>query len=282
MAWNRTSTVFVVPDEPVKIVQLKLHNATKRMRRINVTYYAEWVLGVTRESTAPYIAPEFASNHFALLARNLYNADFGQRVAFLASTREPTGVTADRTEFLGELGSYIRPAALERVGLTPHVEAGMDPCAVLQCLLWLQPGETKEITFLLGQGADRADAERLISHYQNIENVEAAWQALDEFWDDILEQTQVQTPDAGMDLLLNRWLLYQSLACRFWGRTAFYQSSGAYGFRDQLQDAMGFVHVRPDLVRQHILEAAAHQFEAGRCAALVASTRRARAAHTLL
>jgi cyclic beta-1,2-glucan synthetase len=256
-------TIFVVPDEPVKIVQLKLHNTTKRIRRVNVTYYAEWVLGVARENTAAYIAPEFASNYFALLARNLYNTDFGQRVAFLASTRELTGVTTDRQEFLGELGSYIRPAALERVGLRPRIEIGADPCAVLQCLLWLQPDETKEITFLLGQGADRADAERLISHFQNIQNVETARRAVGDFWDDILEQTQVQTPDAGMDILLNRWLLYQSLSCRFWGRTAFYQSSGAYGFRDQLQDVMGFTHVRPDLVREHIFEAAAHQFEEG-------------------
>jgi cyclic beta-1,2-glucan synthetase len=134
---------------------------------------------------------------------------------------------------------------------------------VLQTLLWLQPGETKEITFLIGQGADRADAERLISHYRDIQHVEAARQAVGDFWNEILEQTQVQTPDRGMDILLNRWLLYQALACRFWGRTAFYQSSGAYGFRDQLQDVMGFVHVRPDLVREHILEAAAHQFEEG-------------------
>ncbi|MGE5775377.1 MAG: GH36-type glycosyl hydrolase domain-containing protein, partial [Chloroflexota bacterium] len=256
-------TIFVVPDEPVKIVQIKLHNATKRMRRINVTYYAEWALGVNRENTAPYIVPEFASDHFALLARNLYSPDFGQRVAFLASTREPTGVTTDRMEFLGELGSYARPAALERVGLTPRLEAGMDPCAVLQCLLWIPPGETKEVTFLLGQGTDRADAQRLISHFQKIENVQAARQAVDEVWDDILGQTQVQTPDAAMDILLNRWLLYQSLACRFWGRTAFYQSSGAFGFRDQLQDSMGYVHVRPNLTRHHILDCAAHQFEQG-------------------
>ena len=172
-------------------------------------------------------------------------------------------MTTDRTEFLGELGNYVRPAALERVGLTPRLEAGMDPCAVLQCLLWLQPGETKEITFLLGQGEDRLDAERLISHYQNIQNVQTACQAVDEVWDDILGQTQVQTPDAGMDILLNRWLLYQSLACRFWGRTAFYQSSGAFGFRDQLQDTMGYVHVRPNLTRRHILDCAAHQFEQG-------------------
>jgi cyclic beta-1,2-glucan synthetase len=256
-------TVFIAPDEPVKVVQLKLQNTTKRMRRINVTYYAEWVLGSARENTAAYITPEFDSSSFALLARNGYNTDFGQRVAFLASTREPAGVTTDRAEFLGKLGSYIRPAALERVGLTPRLEPGSDPCGVLQFLLWLQPGETKEITFLLGQGADHADAQRLIKHFQNIENVEIARQRVSEFWNEILEQTQVQTPDPGMDLLLNRWLLYQSLSCRFWGRTAFYQSSGAYGFRDQLQDAMAYVHVRPDLLRQHILESAAHQFEQG-------------------
>ena len=124
-------------------------------------------------------------------------------------------------------------------GLRRRVQAGGDPCAALQLLLWLQPGETKEVTFLLGQGADRADTERLISHFHNIQNVEAAWQSVGEFWDEILEQTQVQTPDPGMDILLNRWLLYQSLSCRFWGRTAFYQSSGAYGFRDQLQDVNG-------------------------------------------
>ena len=260
---EQNMSVFVVPDEPVKVVQLSLRNATGRMRRVNVTYYAEWVLGVSREGTAAYIAPEFASQHFALLARNPYNAEFGQRVAFLASTREPTGVTTDRREFLGELGSYIRPAALERVGLTARVEAGADPCGVLQCLLWLQPGETKEITFLIGQGADRADAERLIGHYRNIQNVQAARQAVTEFWDGILGQTQVQTPEPAMDILLNRWLLYQAMSCRFWGRTAFYQSSGAFGFRDQLQDVMGFVNARPDLTRAHILDAAAHQFEQG-------------------
>ena len=260
---EQSMRVFIVPDEPLKIVQLKLHNTTQRMRRINVTYYAEWVLGTTHENTSAYIVPEFISGQFALLARNTYSTDFSQRVAFLASTREPHGVTTDRTEFLGRHGSYARPAALERVGLTPNVQAGGDPCAALQSLLWLQPGETKEITFLLGQGMDRADTERLIRHYQNIQNVEAAWESVGEFWDEILEQTQVQTPDAGMNILLNRWLLYQTLSCRFWGRTAFYQSSGAYGFRDQLQDAMGLIHVRPELVRQHILEAARHQFEEG-------------------
>jgi len=255
--------VFVAPNEPVKIVQLKLRNASKRVRRINTVYFAEWVLGTTHENTAPYIVPEFASRQLALLARNPYSHDFSERVAFLASTREPNGLTADRAEFLGTHGSYARPAALERVGLTPSVEAGVDPCAAMQIVLWLQPGETKEVTYLLGQGADRADAERLISLYQNIQNVEVAWEELGAFWDELLGQIQIESPNKAMDILLNRWLLYQSLSARFWGRTGFYQSSGAYGYRDQLQDAMGFIHTKPELVKQHLLEAARYQFEEG-------------------
>ncbi|HEU0293088.1 MAG TPA: glucoamylase family protein [Anaerolineales bacterium] len=255
--------VFVAANEPVKIVQLKLKNTSKRIRRINAVYFAEWVLGTTHENTAPHIIPEFAGGQFALLARNPYNQDFCERVAFLASTREPTGMTADRVEFLGRHGSYGRPAALERMGLTPRVDAGVEPCAALQVLLWLQPGETKEVTFLLGQGKDRADAERILSHFQHIENVQTAWDQLGAFWEEMLGQIQVDTPDQAMNVLLNRWLLYQSLTARFWGRTGFYQSSGAFGYRDQLQDALAYIHTKPELLKEHILNAARYQFEQG-------------------
>ena len=255
--------VFVVPDESLKIVQLRLKNEADHMRRISVTYYAEWVLGTFRENSAPYLVPEFSSNRLALLARNPYNLDYSQGVAFLASTRELNYITTDRKEFLGRHGSYSHPAALQRVGLTASLQAGSDPCSAIQLLLWLGPGETKEVTFLLGEGGDREDADRLVSHYQNIEHIQAAWESVGQFWDDILGQVQVKTPDTGMDLMLNRWLLYQALSCRMWGRTAFYQSSGAFGFRDQLQDVTALIHTRPDLTREHILLAAAHQFEQG-------------------
>ncbi|MFZ5911460.1 MAG: GH36-type glycosyl hydrolase domain-containing protein [Chloroflexota bacterium] len=260
---DQTLRVFVVPDEPAKIVQLRLKNTATHIRRISVTYYAEWVLGTIRETSAPYLIPEFSNDRLALLVRNPYNLDYGDNMAFLASTRELNYVTTDRTEFLGRHGSYSHPAALQRVGLAANLQAGSDPCAVAQLLLWLGPGETKEVTFLLGQGEDRADADRLICHYQNIENVQAAWKSIGRFWDEILGQVRVETPDAGMDLMLNRWLLYQALSCRIWGRTALYQSSGAFGFRDQLQDVTALVHTRPDLTRAHILQAAAHQFEQG-------------------
>jgi cyclic beta-1,2-glucan synthetase len=255
--------VFTAPKEPVKIIQLKLQNKSNRLRRVNAVYYAEWVLGTTHADTAPYIIPDFASDQFALLASNPYNEDFQERVAFLGCTREVSGMTTSRAEFLGNHGSYASPAALNRVGLTPQIEAGIDPCAVLQTLLWLRPGETKEVTFLLGQGKDRSDAERLISHFHDIQTVESAWEETNSFWDQMLTQVQIETPDKAMDLLLNRWLLYQSLSSRFWGRTAFYQSSGAYGYRDQLQDVMAYIHTKPELVREHILETAKHQFEEG-------------------
>jgi cyclic beta-1,2-glucan synthetase len=255
--------VFAASDAPIKIVQLRLRNTTSRIRRINVTYYAEWVLGSTRENMARYIVPEFASNCFALLAHNPYNQDFGKRVAFLAATRELQGLTTDRAEFIGSLGNYAQPEALERVGLNASVQAGTDPCAAMQLLIWLAPNETKEVTFLLGQGEDRADALRLIAHYQNLTNIENAWEALHSFWDEQAGAIQIKTPDASMDLLINQWLPYQALACRIWGRTAFYQSGGAFGYRDQLQDVLAFVYTKPDIARQHILNAALHQFEEG-------------------
>jgi cellobiose phosphorylase len=149
------------------------------------------------------------------------------------------------------------------VGLSPRVQAGMDPCAAMQVILWLAPGETKEVTFLLGQGADRQQALDLIEQYQDIKQVNLAWQELGEFWGSILGAVKVKSPDLALDILFNRWLLYQVLSCRVWGRTAAYQSSGAFGFRDQLQDVLAAQHARPTVTRQMILEASAHQFREG-------------------
>ena len=255
--------VFAAPKMPVKIVQLRLENTWHRTRRVTATYYAEWVLGTTREAMAPFIIPEFDTSCNTLLARNPYNSEFRERTAFLTATRVPHGLTTDRTEFLGRLGNYRHPAALDRMGLTSKIESGLDPCAAMQILLWLAPGETKEVTFLLGQGVDREDALQLAQQYQKIERIESDWQALTERWDRRLNTVTVNTPDLGMNLLLNRWLLYQTLSCRVWGRSALYQSSGAFGFRDQLQDVMSLVDAAPDITREHILSSASRQFKEG-------------------
>ncbi|MFQ6100929.1 MAG: GH36-type glycosyl hydrolase domain-containing protein [Anaerolineae bacterium] len=255
--------LFVVPDAPVKVVQLRLENTWSRNRRITATFYAEWVLGTIRDTHQQYVVPEFDAGSNALLARNPYNEEFGERVAFVAASKEPHGLTADRAEFMGRGGSLRHPAALGRIGLTGTVRAGLDPCAALQVHLDLAPGEAQEVFFLLGQGADRQEALRLVERYQDAAQVRAAWEDMIKFWDGLLGTVTVRTPDAAMDLLLNRWLLYQALSCRVWGRSALYQSSGAFGYRDQLQDVMALVHTAPDIARDHVLRAARHQFEAG-------------------
>ncbi len=260
---NQNLRLFAAPDAPVKIVRLRLQNLWKRPRRITVTYYAEWVLGTTRDTHQVHIMPEFNAEKHALLASNRYNSEFGERVAFLAANKKPHGVTADRTEFLGRKGSLRAPAALGRIGLESKVNAGLDPCAVIQLHVDLPPGASEEVFFLIGEGENRVESLALIERMQAEGQVESVWQSIQLQWDEILGKITIETPDPGMDLMLNRWLLYQTFACRLWGRTALYQSSGAFGFRDQLQDVMALLHSRPDLVRAQILEAARHQFEAG-------------------
>jgi len=255
--------VFTPPDAPLKILQLHLENTWDRARRITATYYVEWVLGVSRDGSQQYLIPEFNSDPQALLVRNPYNTEFSERVAFVSASNPLHGLTADRTEFLGRLGSLEGPAALKRIGLAGTVEAGLDPCAALQLHIDIQPGASEQIYFVLGQAEDRDAALALARRYQDPQQVQTAWESNNRFWNDLLGAVQVHTPEPAFDLLINRWLLYQTLACRIWGRTAFYQSGGAYGFRDQLQDILALLHVAPQLAREHLLRAARHQFEAG-------------------
>lgn len=256
-------TVFVPPDAQLKVVRLRLKNTLARHRRLTATYYAEWVLGTLREEQQAYVTSELVQSHACLLARCNWKAEFADRVAFVASALDVHGFTADRTEFIGRRGDYARPQALERWGLAGRVGGGLDPCAALQVHLELDPGEEIETHFVLGQAADRRAALDLVARYRAPATVDAALLASKAFWDGILGAVRVETPEPSMDLMLNRWLLYQSLSSRVFGRTAFYQSSGAFGYRDQLQDVLALLHVAPARARAHILEAAAHQFEEG-------------------
>jgi len=256
-------TVFVPPGSPLKIVRLRLTNQLARHRRLTATYYAEWVLGSRRGDQTPYTASEHDRSTGALLATCSWNAGFAGRVAFLASRDKLHGFTTDRAEFLGRLHDYAHPEALERWGLTGSLAPGVDPCAALQIHLELAPGEQLETHFVLGQAAHRDEALELVARFRDPAAVEAAWQELGVFWDELLGGIRVKTPEPAMDLLLNRWLLYQTVASRLFGRIGFYQASGAFGFRDQLQDVLALLHTAPGRARAHILEAAAHQFDEG-------------------
>ncbi|MHB1355170.1 MAG: GH36-type glycosyl hydrolase domain-containing protein [Anaerolineae bacterium] len=256
-------TLFASPDDPVKIIRLRVENTWNRPRRITATQYVEWVLGTNHASTMQYIIPEYDPSESCLLATNPYSAEFGKRVAFLSASKPVHGLTADRTEFLGRGGSFAHPAALRRIGLESHITPGEDPCAVLQLHLDLLPGAVEEIYFVLGQGNNKEHALALVKKYCDPANVDAALERTRAFWHNLLKMVQVHTPEPATDLVLNGWLLYQSLSCRIWGRSAFYQPSGAFGFRDQLQDVLALLPIAPAISRSHILNAAKRQFSEG-------------------
>jgi cyclic beta-1,2-glucan synthetase len=260
---RQTLTLFASPEDPVKIIHLKVENTWTHNRRITATQYVEWVLGTSHAASMPYIIPEYDASHECLLATNPYNTEFGKRTAFLAASKAIHGLTADRIEFLGRGGTLAFPAALHRIGLETRITPGEDPCAVLQLHLDLLPGGSEEIYFVMGQGSDKEQALALSEKYHNPAYVGAAWERTRAFWDRLLGAVQVHTPAPATNLILNRWLLYQALSCRVWGRTAFYQSSGAFGFRDQLQDVLAVLAIDPTITRAQLLNAAQHQFEEG-------------------
>jgi cyclic beta-1,2-glucan synthetase len=254
---------YVPVDDSIKISRLKLTNRSRRSRRLSITAYVEWVLGAARGAGAPFIVTEIDAATGALLARNPWNNEFGRRVAFADLAGRQLSWTGDRTEFLGRNGTLDQPLALARTApLSKRVGAGLDPCGALQTRLELKVDGTAEIVFLLGETATAAEAQSLVKKYRTVD-LDAVLGAVTRLWDDTLGTVQVTTPDRAMDILLNRWLLYQVLACRVWARAAFYQASGAYGFRDQLQDVMALCVARPDLAREHLLRAAARQFIEG-------------------
>ncbi|MFL5329964.1 MAG: GH36-type glycosyl hydrolase domain-containing protein [Gemmataceae bacterium] len=253
----------IAPDDPVKIFRVRLINHTNQPRRVSTTFYAELVLGTYRDATTAHVATDVDAQSGTLLARNTYNPDYGTAVAFADVSVRPRTITGDRGEFLGRNGSPGSPAAFRRLELSNRVGAALDPCAAIMAKLDLNPGETKEVIFVLGQAHDTPTALALAEKYRDPWRAEQAFRDTVARWDAMLRTVTVKTPDTSLDFLLNRWLPYQVLSCRFWGRSAFYQSSGAFGFRDQLQDSLALVYARPDLTREHILRAAGHQFVEG-------------------
>jgi cellobiose phosphorylase len=262
---EQETTLFVPREDPVKVVRLRLTNTSDAPKRLSVFRYHEFVLGERRPPNAPYVTVERDDETGAFFARNYYNSTFADRVAFVAAHgAEIDSFTADRVAFLGRGGSPVRPAALATDRpLDGQLGAGLDPCAALHLSAELAPGETRELTFLLGQAESEARAQAIVRRFAEVDAVQEALDEVKAFWRETLSATHIETPAPELDVLVNGWLLYQNLACRFWGRSAFYQSGGAFGYRDQLQDSLALVYTRPDLTRAQIRRNAAHQFVEG-------------------
>ena len=258
-----TLVQYVMPDDPVKVSVLTLENRSGKSRRLSVTAYAEWVLGTSRGASAPRIVTALDAETGALLVRNPWNTEFAGHVAFFDLGGRQTGWTADRTEFLGRNGDPTRPAGLDRgYHLREASGAGLDPCTALQISFDVANGAATEVVVLLGEATDASAVADLVRRGRAAEH-ETTLRDVMSYWDDVQGTIQVRTPDRSLDIMVNHWLIYQTLACRFWARSAFYQAGGAYGFRDQLQDVLALVTAKRDLTREHLLRAAARQFTEG-------------------
>ncbi|HUA87616.1 MAG TPA: glucoamylase family protein [Bryobacteraceae bacterium] len=251
-------TVFVPPSDPVKICRLVLRNDSSRSRRLTVTYFAELVLGSVREDQQLHVSTSFDEPSAAVIAWQTWTGSTAGHIAFAAASPRADSWSADRASFFGQNGSRVKPAALNRIKLDGRAGPGLDPAAALQLHLALDSGATAEVSFVLGQ-AENLEAARAII----VRAFGADLKTVRDQWDSLCGTLQVRTPVLSVDFLVNRWLLYQVLSCRFWGRTALYQSSGAFGFRDQLQDSLAFLYAAPHLTREHILACAARQFPEG-------------------
>jgi cyclic beta-1,2-glucan synthetase len=250
-------------NDPVKISVLTLRNDSATRKKLTMTWYLEWVLGVTREKTQYQIRTEFDEETQSMFARNYFDADFAAKIAFASVSERVAYYTADRREFLGRNGTISSPAALERAGLSGSIGATIDPCCALQVSVTLEPGEQRDIVMLLG-AADSEDAVReIIGRHRAPALAAQSVSANVDAWEKRLATIKVRTPEPTFDLMVNRWSLYQALSCRMWARSALYQSSGAFGFRDQLQDVMAFVYSDREVAREHIVRAASRQFVEG-------------------
>jgi len=255
--------IYVAMDAPVKFSVLKLRNVSGRPRRLSVTGYWEWVLGDIRQKSLMHVRTEVDLKTGALLARNYDNTEFLGRIAFL-DVNEPTRtLTGDRKEFLGRNGNLAQPAAMKHARLSGKVGAGLDPCGAVQVAIDLTDGQLREISFRLGVGRNAGEVQTLIQRFRRADASLMALEGVWGYWNQTLGAVNVDTPDPTVNVMANGWLLYQTLSARLWGRTGFYQSGGAYGFRDQLQDVMALVHAEPALTREHLLRAATHQFREG-------------------
>jgi cyclic beta-1,2-glucan synthetase len=255
--------IFIDPDESVKFTTIKIKNRSKYQRKITLTGYVEWVLATIKSQSQMHIVTETDAETKAIIARNSYNTEFSGRIAFFDTDEEVSSFTCDRKEFIGRNSNLSMPKAMTKERLSNTIGAGLDPCTALQVEISLQPEEEYQTVFRLGAAKNREQAVELIVRTKGVRYAESAKKRVDRYWENTLHTVKINTPDQALNLLANGWLLYQTLSSRIWGRSGFYQSGGAYGFRDQLQDVMSLLYSSPGIARKQILLSSSRQFTAG-------------------
>ena len=260
---EQRASIHVDPEEPVKIVRLRLQNRWPRARRLTITYAAEWRLGLNGSSPGLHLLPEWDAERNTLFVRNGFSTSYPDARAFLSSNLAAHGISFDGEDFLGATRSWSSPAGLHAIGLSGRVSPCGFPLAAYQVHVSLAEGEAFELHFILGAGRNQQHAAALSEKYRLSSEAQDAYRRQERNWSDLLSHTVVNTPDAALNAMLNRWLPYQVISSRLNGRLGFYQASGGLGFRDQLQDVMAMLHLEPEQTAAHIARAAAVQFEEG-------------------
>ncbi len=255
--------VYVDTDAPLKFIVIKIKNTSNRSRRISATGYVEWVLGDLRKKSLMHTITQVDVQSGALMATNAYNTEFNGRVAFFDVDDINRTYTTDRSEFIGRNGTLANPDAMTRAKLSGKTGAALDPCAAIQVVLDFAEDQEREIIFRLGSGKNMEEAIHILKTFEGSSPAHTAFDNVKNYWNKTLNAVQIETPDTSINILANGWLNYQTLACRIWARSGFYQSGGAFGFRDQLQDVLSLVHTTPDIVRAQILLCASRQFKEG-------------------
>jgi len=255
--------VFVDADLPIKFSRFSIRNQSGRSRRLSLTGYVEWVMGDSKSKTGMHIITEIDLVSGAFFAKNPYSSDFAHRVAFFDTDEAEKTFTGDRTEFLGRNNSLQHPDAMQRAVLSGKIGVGLDPCAAVRIPIDLADGESRQIIFRLGSGADVKAASDLVTQTRGASFAQEAFEKVQKYWAKTTGAVQIDTPDRALNIIANGWLTYQTVSCRLWARSGYYQSGGAFGFRDQLQDVLSILHTQPSLARTQILLCASRQFEEG-------------------
>ncbi|MDF2943362.1 MAG: uncharacterized protein K0S01_2220 [Herbinix sp.] len=255
-------TVFTPLEEPLKLWELKLTNNSDKVKYLCLSYYVEWVLGTQREHTNPYILTSYNNEHEYLNAKNLYTFNFNNSNAFIFSSEMIKGYTGDRQEFLGPKGSILNPQGAD-TKLSCNTGVCYDSCGAIQVSVAIGPKESKTVVFGLGQSSDFGQIHALRHKYKDISMIPKELEKVRAYWEETLGTIQVNTKDRAIDIMVNGWLLYQTISCRINARAAFYQCGGAYGYRDQLQDTLSLILTNPSALRNQILIACSRQFVEG-------------------
>jgi len=256
-------TVYTDIEAPVKFIVIKLHNRSERARRLSATGYIEWILGDLKARTQMHVVTELDTRSGAILASNPYNTEFDNRVAFFDADDVNKTITTDRSEFIGRNGTLSNPDGMNRARFSGRTGAALDPCAAIQVVFDLAEDQERQVVFRLGAGRNINEALATIKQFEGMGAAATALDKVHAYWKNTLTAVQLETPDTAINILTNGWLNYQTLACRIWARSGFYQSGGAFGFRDQLQDVLSLVHAKPALVREQLLLCASRQFKEG-------------------